>query len=266
MNVVWQTFRSHLKSMTIWAVALAVLMIVSMAKYGTLTENGGAAIQTMLRSFPQSVQAIYGMTGVDMMSVAGYFSVVFLFAAITAAVHAGLLGAGLIADEERDKTTEFLYVKPRSRARIISAKLIAGLTNLIVVWAAVVTGSIVGIQKFARMDGFWHDFWLLMGALALIQLIFFALGALGSSIRRRAAFSGRLIAIVIFVSYLLYVFSKLSDSLSWLRFGSIFRYLDAADIVTAHTLNLLSVLIGIAIVLASLTATIFCYRRRDLSV
>ena len=46
-----------------------------------------------------------------------------------ATVHAAMLGADIISKEERDKTAEFLFVKPISRNKIIISKLLGSFSQ-----------------------------------------------------------------------------------------------------------------------------------------
>jgi ABC-2 type transport system permease protein len=266
MNVFLHELRALRKSTVIWSVCVIALMIVSMAKYQTVTAQGGQAMQAMLKSFPNTIQAVFGMNGLDLTTVAGYFGVCFLFLAVMAAVHAGLLGANVLADEEINKTTEFLYVKPRTRMAIITAKLLAGSVCLAVVWGAAAVGSAVGIIKFATFGGFVGDFWICMIALALMQLMFFALGAMAVAISRSATAYGKIVAGIVFGSYLLYVFAKLSPSLGWMHYGSVFSWFDAAYIVSAHALKLHYVVLTLVVAIGALLLTYIVYSQRDLRV
>ena len=265
MNVFWRELRAHRRSTVIWSIALFVTMIASMAKFETITA-GGQAVQAMLSGFPPTIQAVFGMTGLDLTTTAGYFGVCFLFLVVTLAVHAGLLGADVIADDELGHTTEFLYVKPRSRARIISAKLAAGLIGVAVVWCATALGSLIGILKFAEMAGFWRDFGWLMCAAFLVQLAFFAIGASAASLSTKASGYGRLVTIVVFWSYFAYVLTTLAPTINWLRYSSLFSYFDARDILSIQGLRVSHVVLYSGIIIAALVVTYMQYGRRDLRV
>jgi ABC-2 type transport system permease protein len=266
MNVFWHELKLRRKSFFFWACGMVLLIILSMAKYETISAGGGVEIQKMLEQFPQTVQAIFGMNGLDIMTVAGYYGVCFLFIAVMAAIHAGLLGANMLAEEEQLKTSEFLYTKPRSRETIISAKMFAGTVMMIGMWIATLSGSIVGIQAFASMNNFWTDFWLFMIALGFIQLVFFSLGVLSASLSHRANDAAKPIAIIVFVSYLLYVFARFSPQLDWLQYGSIFSWFDAADIIRSHSINGYYIILCLIITCVTLWFASIVYTRRDLRI
>ena len=265
MNIFRRELRARYRSIIAWSLSLFVLCIVSMAKYETITAQGGAAIQSMLAAFPSTVQAIFGMNGLDLTTVGGYFGVCFLLIALTLSVHAGLLGASVIAQEEIDKTAEFLYVKPRSRRNILTAKLLAGIIILVCVWGAATIGSIVGIQQFAHFGDFTADFWRMMGAAAHLQFFFFALGACIATLVQKVRGYGRFISIAIFGSYVLYVLAKLSSTFDIVHYLSVFSWFDAVDILNTHALKLHYTLICILVSLIAITIVYVRYPQRDLT-
>lgn len=264
MNIWLHELKTRRLSLVIWSIVMLVFMLLCMAKYQTVTASGGEMIKTMFATFPKTIQAVFGMNGLDLTAVSGYFGVCFLFVVVILAIHAGLTGAGVLAEDERDHLTEFLYVKPRSRAAIITAKLLAGVTGLIIVWLATVIGSLIAITKFASMTDFSHDFWVLMAASVIIQLVFFSFGAATAVFRRREGSYGKAVAIAVFVSYFLYVVAKLSDRLSWIHYGSIFSYFDALDILTTHSLKSHYVIGCLVLSGLLITLTYIGYGRRDL--
>lgn len=261
MNVFWHELRMRRKSTLVWSIAMVIFAVMCMAKFETITTSGGAAVKEILASFPSTIQALFGMNGLDLTTVAGYFGVCFIFVGVILAIHGGLLGASLLADEEQNHTTEFLYVKPRSRAAIVTSKLLAGLVCAVGVWAATTFGFALTIKKFAPHSGFAQDFILFILAALIIQLFFLALGSLAAAIGHSAS---RIVPIAVFASYLLYVFAKMSAMFTWLHYGSIFSYFDARDIITTHALKLHYVALCLLAIAVWTLATLILYRRRDL--
>lgn len=75
---------------------------------------------------PNTIKTVFGMNGLDAVTLPGYFGICFLFMAIMLAVHAGLLGSNLLTIEPLTKTSEFSYTRPVSRRRILRSKLAVG--------------------------------------------------------------------------------------------------------------------------------------------
>lgn len=264
MNIFWHELRGRRLSTAAWALSLCVLIVLSILKYRTLSNAGGTALRDMLSSFPQTVQSLFGMNGLDLTTISGYFAVCFLFIAIVLAVQAGLLGVSLLADEERDRTTEFLYTKPYSRQRIISSKLLAGGLIMLMLWLVTYASSVLSIRSVASMSGLWATLAMLMGALGIMQMTFFAIGVCAATVFRRPATSASVVAALIFVSYLCYVAARLSYSLDWMHYLSVFSYFDAADIVKNGSLKLHYVLICGIVSITAIGITYLKYPRRDL--
>lgn len=261
----FQELKNRRKSQIGWIIAIIAFMALSVVKFDSLSQDA-AASQALIEQFPASVQAIFGMTGLDMTTLSGYFGILFIYIVVILSVHAGMLGAGVLAGEERDKTTEFLLVKPRSRSAIVTQKLLAGIVCMIVLWGVVVTTTLVSTLALVNTGEFMHDFWHFMVALGLTQLTVFALGALAASLTKNPKLPTRLIAIIVFVSYLIFALVKLAPNLSVLKHLSLFCYFDAVNIINDGKLQPLSLAVFGALFVVGIVGTYIFYRRRDVSV
>ena len=116
MNVFLREMKAHRWGLLFWSLGMVMMIYSGMAKYGAY-EAAGQSVEVILAQIPRSMQAVFGMTGFDLTTAAGFYGMLFLYLAVMGAVHASLLGAHLIAKEERDHTSEFLYAKPASRSR-----------------------------------------------------------------------------------------------------------------------------------------------------
>lgn len=265
MNIFFHELKSRRRSQIGWIVALVVFMALSVVKFDTLSQDA-AASQALLNQFPATVQALFGMTGLDMVKLSGYFGILFIYIIVILSVHAGMLGAGVLADEERDKTTEFLLVKPRSRSAIITQKMVAGLVYLAVLWGVVVITTWVATLTLMNTGEFMRDFWNFMVALGVTQLTVFALGAAAASLTKNPKLPTRLVAIVVFASYLIFALVKLSPSLGALKYISLFCYFDAVNIINDGKLQPLSIIVFGTLFVVGIVGTYIFYRRRDVSV
>lgn len=265
MNVFFQELRLRRKSQIGWIVAIVIFMLLSVIKFDTLAQDASMS-EALLKQFPATVQAIFGMTGLTLTTLSGYFGVLFIYILVILSIHAGMLGAGVLADEERDRTTEFLLVKPRSRVTIIIQKLLAGVVYVSVLWGVVVVTTLVSIVSLSNTGDFIRDFWHFMIALALTQVAVFFLGSFAAAITKNPKLPARFVAAVVFVSYLLFALVKLSPNLDGLKYASLFYYFDAVSIINDGTIQLLSVVVFCVIALIALVGTFVFYRRRDVNV
>jgi len=262
MNIFWHELRSRRIGLLAWSLSMAVFVWTSMVKYQTLTVDPASTSQ-LLKTMPDTIKAVFGMNGLDAVTLPGYFGICFLFVAIMLAVHAGLLGSNLLTVEPLTRTTEFLYTRPLGRWQILHAKLAAGIVHLFILWSITILTSYLSIELYANMDGFRHLLLVFMAAAAIIQLTFFAFGVAVAAFSRSAQLPSRLVAGAVFSSYAVALVSS-TTQYSWLRDLSIFKAFDAAEII--HTASLKPQYVWAYFVLASvfLAFGIWSFLRRDL--
>jgi len=263
MNIFARELRAHRIGLIAWSVGIFLLMWTSMVKFQTLTIDTSAT-NALLKQVPDTIKTIFGMNGLEATTLAGYFGICFLFLAMLLAVHAALLGTGLLTAEPLNKTTEFLYTKPVSRRRIVTFKLLSGLLQLAILWLvsyAVCWGS---IALYSSMTGFETTLAVFMAAAAIMQITFFSIGMAVAAVLRSASGAGKLLTGLVFASYALSLVSQL-DGYGWLHYASIFRYFDAVDIINTNTLKLHYVIVCLAVSVVALGVVYIRYPQRDLT-
>ena len=137
MNIYKHEFKMSFKSVVIWSMAIIVLMFIMMSMFSGMAADADL-MNEMMAEFPDELLAAFGMTGLDMSSVLGFYSFIFLFCQICLAIQASNYGFGLGSIEEREMTADFLWAKPVGRSKILTSKLRSAGTGLvitnIVVW------------------------------------------------------------------------------------------------------------------------------------
>ena len=262
MNVFLHELKSYRKNLIIWSAGIVLLLVASMAKFTALS-SGGADAAKLLEQFPATVQAIFGMSGLDITTVVGYFGILFLYIAIMLAIHAGLLGADIIAKEEQDRTTEFLYVKPRSRGRVLTAKLLAALSLIVMVNLVTFIVSLLLAKQYGGTTSALHELALFQVAYFILQLLFMAIGFVVAA-SRWSRFAGKIVATAVFVSYLLYVVATIQPALRSVSSLSPLVRFEAASIISTKSLSLAWLAVYSAIAIACIVLAYRLQRHRDL--
>lgn len=265
MNVFSHELKSKFKNLFFWSLGSVVFIIMSFGKFSALTQDPAASSQLM-KSFSPTIQAVFGMSGLDLTKLMDYYGILFIYVAILLAVHAGLTGSSVLSEEERARTTEFLYVKPISRQKIIAQKILAGLLNLGILLLVTAVASWLTLVRFTKPESFHTDFFHFMLAYGIIQITFFSLGALFASLSTRPKLSTQLVSASVLTSYIIYVFIKLSERMNWLRQVSIFSQFDALTILRQGKLSASAILYCLILSILSLILTFLFYKRRDLKV
>ena len=265
MNLFIRELTAHRKSLIIWSIVIGLFMYLSMVKYGTLAADAQAS-QELMKALPASMQAIFGMTGLDLTTISGYYGICFIFIAVMLAIHAGMLGAEIVAKEEVDKTAEFLYVKPIGRAKALTLKLLAGLVLAAVLFIITYAVSYHSIALVNNGSVPVQELGIFSLALAIIQVVFYALGVLAATAMGQPKKATALIAGAVLVTYIAYVLQSLSPDFSWLRNLSPFAFFNAKDVLASMQLDTAYVLACGAITLVAIAGSYIAYTRRDFKV
>lgn len=177
--------------------------------------------QKLLAAYPKGMLVALGYT--DFTSYAGYLSVesLNLFWPVIVLTFATLAGAALVAKEVEDGTTEVWLSVPEERWRLLAAKfaaLAAGLLLCVVATVATIGifGAAVGVTL--RPAGL-----LALGVnLAALTFVVAAYSGLASALLSSRGLAAGVSLGVTFLSYAMYVVSKLSSGWQHARDFSIF--------------------------------------------
>lgn len=263
MNIFMRELKANRKALIIWSVCLFLLVLSGMGKYTAYSSGNGNEI---FEKMPFTLRALLGFGSFDVTTISGFFAFLFPYIELTAGIHAVLLGSGIIAKEERDKTTEFLMIKPVSRTVIITAKLLAAAVNVLVVNVVSLITSLVMVAAYntgESMNGELLSFFISM---LLVQLIFLALGALLAALMKKPKASGSLAVAILFGAYFVSKITDLTDRVNAINILSPFKYFDFVKIVNGDGLDLIIVCLTLLATVVFSALSYYFYLRRDLRV
>lgn len=263
MNIFRREMKASQWALIIWSISIALLVISGMAKY-TAYAGGGAAAD-IFDDIPQTLKALLGFSSFDVTTPMGFYAMLFGYLELTTAIHAVLLGAGIISKEENDKTSEFLMVKPVSRSAILTAKLSAALINVVVVNIVSLISSIVLVTAYTKAPDISGKIAVFMFSMFIVQLIFLALGATVAAVLKDTRSAGAIANGVLLTGFMISKITDLTPTLGFLNLLAPFTYFDLGNLVNG-SINMVYVLLSLALV-AVFTAIVYgSYNRRDLRV
>lgn len=236
-----------------------------MAKYSSL-EGTGQSMNTLMADMPKSLQAIMGTGSLDLSTPIGYFGVLFLYLAVMASIHAAMLGSNIIAKEERDKTVEFLLVKPVSRTWMISAKLSAALVNILIFNLVTLASSISMVGKYAEGEDVTGEIAMLMIGMFILQLIFLVIGTAIAAVLKNAKKATSLATGILLFLFILSIAIDLNEKLDGLKFVTPFKYYDAKLVLEDGGFEPIYLGLSTLILLVLTLVTYLFYRKRDMNV
>src|SRR3990172_3825821 len=261
-NIYAHEFRTRLRSVIIWS--LAVMAIVFYFSFFSVFADQAALMNQMLERFPPQLRAAFGLDAMDLSTVLGFYSFIFLFVQLCLAIQAGNYGFGLVSIEEGELPAAFLRSKPVSRTQVLTSKLLAALTSLIITNLIVWVSSFVAILLF-RGDREYDTRTLLLLLLSIVifQLFFLSVGLVISVLVKRVRSVTPYSLGLGFGAYVLSAFSGILGDVK-LELITPFKHLDPARIVRDGAYDTPLVLINVTVSVIALAASYWLYVRRDI--
>jgi len=263
MNIFKQEFKMNLRSVITWSVAVAVLILVFVSLFSSFAQDA-ELLNEMMAKFPEQLLTAFGLNGVNLATVLGYFGFVFLFAQICLAIQAANYGFSLVSIEEREWTADFLLAKPVGRIQILTSKLLAALSGL------TITNIVVWISSFGFINLFRGDrtyeakpLLLLLLSIVVFQLFFLSVGLVVSLLVKRIR---NVTPYSMALGFGMYVLSVFGDMLgeSILEKITPFKHFDPNYIIQHGAYDLPLVLISASVIVISLVGSYLLYTRRDI--
>jgi ABC-2 type transport system permease protein len=264
MNIFKRELKANLKSLLIWSVIIAVLIIMAVSKFSAFA--GDPEMLKILDSLPPAMLDVFGMRAFNLTTVSGFYGIMFIYFGLMAAIAAAMWGSDIISKEERNKTVEFSLVLPVSRSRVITAKVLATLINCIafvlITWGL----SVVAVQSFNPDQAFYSYLALQMRAMFVIELIFLSIGLMLGSVMKQYKRSASIAVGIILATYFMSIVSGMQEKLDFLKWFTPFKYFDAADLFRNGSMNSTYLLISLGIIVVCVALSYLVYNRRDLYI
>ena len=177
-NIFKHEFNAHFRNILTWSVSLIALIAIFFSIFPSFADQA-ETMNELLANFPPQLLEAFGMNGLNLATVLGFYSFIFLFVQICLAIQAANYGVGLVSIEESELTADFLISKPVSRVEILNSKILAAFASL------TITNAVVWVATFAALAliGAGYEYsagtlTLLLGSIVLFQLFFLSVGLL----------------------------------------------------------------------------------------
>ncbi len=223
MNILKRELKLGLKTFVFWCIGLFMLVFAGVVKF-TGIEAGGAKVAELVAQFPKPVQAMFGVVGVNISQIDGYYAVVIFYVTICIAIYAISLGANAVGREAVDKTYEFVFTKPRSRSYILSMKLASGAIYLVVFAILNYLFSVAALATLKIDTQISSEILLFSFSVIIVGLVFYAMSAMVVSVTKRSEkgfLYGNLCFFAVFVLGMLY---DMIENAEFLRFFTPLRF------------------------------------------
>lgn len=262
MNIFLHELRSYRRSTLIWAISLSVLTVVFLAMYPSFT-NDVAASKKILANLPPALRDVLGISLNNFFTIFGFYAYFLGFLVLAGAIQGMNIGLGIISKEESDKTADFLLTKPVSRAKIITSKITAGATLLLITNAVFMSVSLLGANAISKEPFASKTFLLLSSTVLLIQLFFMAVGTLFAVIIPKIK---SVIAVSLPTVFAFFIVGAIGEIVGNdnVRYVTPFKFYDSNYIISHNALEVKFVIIEALLVIAAVAATYIIFINKDI--
>ncbi|HEX7973911.1 MAG TPA: ABC transporter permease subunit [Anaerolineales bacterium] len=262
-NIFIHEFRARLKSVLIWGFGLTVLIGFFFSLFPVFADQANL-MNEFLSRYPPQFRAAFGFDKMDVSTVLGFYSLIFMFVQLCLAIQASNYGFGLVSIEESELTADFLLSKPVSRSEVMTSKLLAALAALTLTNAWIWACTLVAVALFSEGKEYrFSTLILLLASIVIFQLFFLGVGLVLSLLVRRVRSVTPYALGLGFGAYVLSAFSGVLGDIA-LEYITPFKHLDAAAIVRDGAYNIPLVLLNVAVTVMALAASSWLYLRRDI--
>lgn len=265
MNIFIREMKANRKPLILWCIAVISMIGASMGKF-VVFSTSGQSINDIMGIYPKSLLNMLGISSFDLSKAIGFYGVLFLYLILISTVHAVMLGSNIISKEENDKTTEFLFVKPVSRNKIITSKLLAALLNIIILNIVTLISSYLVVNHFNESDAIFGYIIMLMLGMFILQLIFMCIGSFLASSSKKPNNTTSTATGILLITFMLSMIINMNSKLENLKYITPFQYFKAESIILGDGIDSVFVILSIAIIGLSLAGTYSFYKNRDLNL
>ena len=263
MNIFLHELKSLRKTTIIWTISLVALLALYLSIYPGMAKDA-EDFKTLLGNYPEPVRAILGIDLDNITSILGFYSMIFSFIVVFGAVQAMNLGVSILSRESRERTADFLLVKPVSRTTIVTAKLLAAFTDIVITNVIFLAVSFIMANAVKTADFDLKAFFLINLTLFFIQVMFLAIGMICSVFFKKLKNILPLSLGVVFGLYMIGALIATGKDVDATRYISPFRYFDIHYIMKNSSYEFSYMITGIAIVVISIIVSYIVYNKKDI--
>lgn len=263
MNMFLHELKSLHKSAVIWACAMAALAAIFLSIYPSMTKDA-ADFKQLLGGYPEPLRAMLGINLDYITSMLGFYSMIFTFIVLCGAMQAMNLGVSILSKESRERTADFLLVKPVSRSAVISTKLLAAFAIILATNVVFFGISSILADTVKTADFSGKLFFMINLTLFFIQIIFLALGVAISVFFNKIKNVLPISLGVVFGLYMTGALTVTGNNDDGARLFFPFKYFDITYIIKNASYEATYLIAGAVVVIAAVALSYAVYTRKDI--
>ena len=260
MTLFLHELKQNKTALLIWSLVISFMLAVCILIYPEMASEMDEISD--LFSNMGAFSHAFGMSQINFGDFSGYFGIECgNTLGLGSAFFAALLGISVLSKEERDRTAEFLLTHPIKRWEIVLSKLLASLSqililNLIVFASCFISAFIIG-EKLSS------DHLLILLSFLILQIEIFSISFCISTFLKKGGMGIGIGITVLF--YFLNLISNITPDIKILKYITPYAYTDSGSILTNHSLEVKYLLIGFAITILTTLLAFWKYTKKDIT-
>lgn len=261
MNLYLHELKSYKISTLIWTFSVTLVAVFFLSFYSSFVSDVDS-FKKIIEELPEEFRIAFGLRLESFDSLIGYYSFIFGYVLLIGAIEAMNYGISIVSKEVSFKTADFLITKPVSRIQIITAKLLAILTSIII------TNIIYLISVYYMSVSFDNtinktNFLLISITLLFVQLIFMSIGVLISVVSKKIK---SVISVSLSIVFSFYVIGMLGFVLGdkAISYLTPFKYFDIEYIIDHSYYEIQYIFISIFLIISSIVLSYFFFIKKDI--
>lgn len=269
-NIYLHELKYNRTSFFVWCVSIIVLIFAGMAFYPILIKGGMLKQMTAFfeNPFMKGLMSAFGANLDVLTNVLGFYSLRNgIFIMLLGGFFSILLAGKILAQEEYEKTAEFLITKPVTRSEIVWSKLAAFFTYLLLFNVVILLTGFLCLEIFKGDSSYSLTAFLILTFYAfLFMMTFGAIGLfLSLWIKRGRPVTSISIGIIV-GGYFIDTLSNITPSLDKIGYISPFKFVDSMVLSPDYRLMWWRVLYFVGISLVLFTLTFIVYKKKDILI
>ena len=269
-NIYFKELKFHRTSFIIWCLSFIVLILLDMAFYPILMKDDFMKQIAVIfeNPFLESLMTAFGATLDGFTNVLGFYTARnTMFILLLGSFFSILLAGKILAQEEHEKTAEFLLSKPVTRSEVVWSKLAAFFSLLLTLNIIILITGYISIEIFKgdseyRLAAFFiHTFYCF-----LLMLTFGAVGLLLSLWIKRGRPTTNISIGIVLGGYIIDAASKITPSLDKIGYLSPFKFIDSSILDPDYRLMWWRLLYFLGLSLVLFTLTFVIYKKKDILI
>lgn len=261
MTIYIKELKQSFKSLCIWTASISFMMMVCILLFPEM-KNEMDSVSSIFANMG-GFTAAFGMDKLSFGELMGFYGIECgNVLGLGGGFFAALAGISVLANEEKERTAEFLLTHPISRGSVVAQKLLSVLTkviilNLAAVGVSLISSAIIGesfdMEKFMLLHSAYLIMQLEIACICFGISAFIKRGSIGFGLGLALAF------------YFMNIVCNISEGANFLRYITPYAYAEASNIISEAKLDVMLIVIGAFIAAAGASIGFIRYTKKDIA-